>query len=109
MSGLICFWALRSLADLQSESMNHLRFLGLVAVSSMLAWTGMAFQRWRNLHMANKFTFYGFPDECHKFERRHPLWNEIMGNLVKAMNLAFTRMEIMEGAADKFIYFFGRI
>ena len=59
--------------------------------------------------MANQFTFYGFPDECHKFEQRHPVWNEIMGNLVKAMNLAFTRVEVMEGAADKFVYFFGRI
>jgi Family of unknown function (DUF5677) len=59
--------------------------------------------------MENPFTFYGFPDECHKFEQRHPLWNEIMGNLVRAMNLAFTRVEAMEGAADKLVYFFGRI
>jgi hypothetical protein len=59
--------------------------------------------------MANQFTFYGFPDECHKFEQRHSLWNEIMGNLVKAMKLAFTRVEVMEGAADKLVYFFGRI
>jgi len=59
--------------------------------------------------MADQSTFYGFPDECHKFEQRHPLWNEIMGNLVKAMNLAFTRVEVMEGSADKFVYFFGRI
>lgn len=59
--------------------------------------------------MANQFTFYGFPDECHKFEQRHPVWNEIMANLVKAMNLAFTRVEVMEGVADKFVYFFGRI
>jgi hypothetical protein len=59
--------------------------------------------------MASHFTFYGFPDECHKFEQRHPVWNEIMGNLVKAMNLAFTRVEVMEGAADKLVYFFGRI
>jgi Family of unknown function (DUF5677) len=59
--------------------------------------------------MANDFTFYGFPDECKKFEQRHPVWNEIMGNLVKAMNLAFTRVEAMEGVADKLVYFFGRI
>jgi Family of unknown function (DUF5677) len=59
--------------------------------------------------MDNQFTFYGFPDECRKFEQQHPLWNEMMENLVKAMNLAFTRVEIMEGAADKFVYFFGRI
>jgi hypothetical protein len=60
-------------------------------------------------HMSNQFTFYGFPDECHKFEQRHPIWNEIMGNLVKAMNLAFVRVEVMEGSADKLVYFFGRI
>jgi hypothetical protein len=89
--------------------MNQLRFVGLVAVSAMPAWAGMAFHRWRNLRMASQFTFYGFPDECQKFEQRHPLWNEIMGNLVKAMNLAFTRVEVMEGSADKFVYFFGRI
>lgn len=59
--------------------------------------------------MDNQLTFYGFPDECRKFEQRHPLWNEIMGNLTKAINLAFTRVEIMEGAADKLVYFFGRI
>jgi|HubBroStandDraft_6_1064221.scaffolds.fasta_scaffold224688_1 hypothetical protein len=59
--------------------------------------------------MANDFTFYGFPDECSKFERRHPVWNEIMGNLEKAMNLAFTRVETMDGVADKLVYFFGRI
>jgi hypothetical protein len=32
-----------------------------------------------------------------------------MGNFVKAMNFTFTRVKVMEGAADKFIYFFGRI
>jgi hypothetical protein len=59
--------------------------------------------------MENLFTFYGFPDECHKFEQRHPVWNEIMGNLVEAMNLAFTRVKVIQGAADKLVYFFGRI
>jgi hypothetical protein len=59
--------------------------------------------------MADDFTFYGFPDECKKFDQRHPVWNEIMGNLVKAMNLAFTRVQVMEGVADKLVYFFGRI
>ena len=40
--------------------------------------------------MAIPLTIYGFPDECHKFEQRHPLWNETMANLVKALDLAFT-------------------
>ncbi len=59
--------------------------------------------------MADQFTFYGFPDECRKFEQRHPLWNEIMPSLVHAMNIAFTRVQVMEGSANKFVYFFGRI
>ncbi len=57
----------------------------------------------------NNFTFYGFPDECRNFDERHPLSNEMMGNLVRALNLAFTRVEVMKGSADKFVYFFGRI
>src|SRR5256885_9801671 len=57
----------------------------------------------------NNFTFYGFPDECRNFDERHPLWNEMMGNLVRALNLSVTRVEVMKGSADKFVYFFGRI
>ena len=57
----------------------------------------------------NNFTFYGFPDECRKFDERHPLWNEMMGNLVRALDLAFTRVQVMKASADKFVYFFGRI
>ncbi len=57
----------------------------------------------------NNFTFYGFPDECRKFDERHPLWNEVMGNLARAMNLAFTRVEVMKCSVDKFVYFFGRV
>src|SRR5580692_1046398 len=59
--------------------------------------------------MTNEFVLYGFPDECHKFEQRHPAWNETMRNLEKAMNLAFTRVQVMDGAADKLVYFFGRV
>lgn len=59
--------------------------------------------------MADQLTFYGFPDECRRFEQRHPLWNEVTRNLVKALDLTFTRVQVMEGAADKFVYFFGRI
>ena len=59
--------------------------------------------------MTNNFAIYGFPDECRKFEQRHPLWQEIMPNLERALNLAFTRVEVMSGSADKFVYFFGRV
>lgn len=59
--------------------------------------------------MANGFTIYGFPDECRKFEQRHPLWQEIMSNLEHALNIAFTRVQVMDGPEDKFVYFFGRV
>lgn len=52
---------------------------------------------------------YGFPEECHNFDLRHPLWNEMMTNLVKALNIAFTRVEVMDSVVDKFVYFFGRV
>jgi hypothetical protein len=96
--------------DITIGLMNSPIVFGLVAAALMLAFlAGVAFWRWRTRRMANQFTFYGFPDECHKFEQRHPAWNEIMENLVNAMDLAFTRVEVMEGVADKFVYFFGRI
>jgi hypothetical protein len=59
--------------------------------------------------MANGFTIYGSPDECRKFEQRHPLWQEIMSNLERALNIAFTRVQVMNGSQDKFVYFFGRV
>src|ERR1700732_2793727 len=59
--------------------------------------------------MASGFAIYGFPDECRKFDDRHPLWQEIMTNLERALNIAFTRVQVMKGAADKLVYFFGRV
>jgi Family of unknown function (DUF5677) len=59
--------------------------------------------------MSNQFTFYGFPEECHKFEQRHPTWSESRKNLEKAVNLAFTRVQTMTGPADKLVYFLGRV
>jgi hypothetical protein len=59
--------------------------------------------------MAAPFTMYGFPDECQKFDQRHPLWQEIMVNLVRALNIAFTRVQIMSGPEDKFVYFYGSL
>ena len=59
--------------------------------------------------MANGFAIYGFPDECRKFDDRHPLWQEIMQNLERALNIAFTRVQVMDGSADKLVYFFGRV
>jgi hypothetical protein len=33
----------------------------------------------------------------------------MMSNLVSALDLAFTRVEVMQSTADKFVYFFGRV
>ena len=63
----------------------------------------------RSRAMTNDLAFYGFPDECKKFQERHPVWGEMMENLDKAANVAFTRVQVMDGAADKLVYFFGRI
>jgi hypothetical protein len=59
--------------------------------------------------MTADFKFYGFPDECQKFDERHPLWQEILVNLARALNIAFTRVQITHGPEDKLIYFFGGI
>jgi hypothetical protein len=44
---------------------------------------------------------YGFADECQKFDERHPLWQKIMPNLERAMNLAFMRTQTMTTIEDK--------
>jgi hypothetical protein len=52
--------------------------------------------------MADKdFVFYWFPDECKKFQARHPVWDEAMNTLVRAFDLAFTRVEETDDSADK--------
>jgi|SRR5271154_5881234 len=58
--------------------------------------------------MVADFTIYGFADECQKFDERHPLWHEIMSNLERALNLAFTRVQTMSLIEDKLVYFLGR-
>ncbi len=58
--------------------------------------------------MADGFRIYGFPDECQRFDERHPLWNETMANLERALNLAFTRVQTMSLLEDKLVYFLGR-
>jgi hypothetical protein len=45
--------------------------------------------------MPDGFRIYGFPEECQKFDERHPLWNEVSANLERALNLAFTRVQTM--------------
>jgi hypothetical protein len=57
----------------------------------------------------NGLVFYGFPDECRRFDERHPLWQEMMNNLITAIDLAFKRVAVMQSAVDKLVYFFGRV
>src|ERR1700681_451979 len=77
--------------------------------SSAVPLAGQLSETRKRLRMTNNFATYGFPDQCRKFEQRHPLWQEIMPNLERALNLAFTRVEVMSGSSDKFVYFFGRV
>jgi hypothetical protein len=52
---------------------------------------------------------YGYPEECARFSARHPLWGEMMANLVKALDIAFTRVQATYSICDGFVYFFGRV
>ena len=52
---------------------------------------------------------YGYPEECAKFAERHPLWEEMMANLVRALDIAFTRTQTTDNNGDRFVYFFGRV
>jgi len=52
---------------------------------------------------------YGYPEECASFSARHPLWEEMMANLVKALDIAFTRVQTTDSNSDRFVYFFGRV
>src|ERR1035437_750445 len=52
---------------------------------------------------------YGYPEECAKFSERHPLWEDMMTNLVKGLDIAFTRTQTMDNSGDRFVYFFGRV
>lgn len=56
-----------------------------------------------------QWRIYGFPDECQKFDERHPLWQEATSNISHAVNIACSRVETMESEVDKLVYFFGRI
>jgi hypothetical protein len=56
-----------------------------------------------------ELTVYGLPEECRKFDERHPLWGEAMAHISQAVNIAFTRVDTMDSAADKLVYSLGRI
>lgn len=63
----------------------------------------------RRQPVSDELRFYGFPEECRRFEERHPEFHPRFSHLVDAFNLAFTRIIPNATSEDKFIYFFGRM
>jgi Family of unknown function (DUF5677) len=53
--------------------------------------------------------FFGNLDAAAEFEKRHPLWPDRFMNLVRAIDMAFTRVQTMSEPAEKLIYFYGRM
>jgi hypothetical protein len=54
-------------------------------------------------------SLYGFADACSDFDRRHPHWSAVMSRLWDAMNLAFSRTQVMDSQLEKFVYFYGNL
>jgi len=54
-------------------------------------------------------SLYGFADACSDFDRRHPHWSAVMSRLWDAMNLAFSRKQVMDTQIEKFVYFYGNL
>ncbi len=57
----------------------------------------------------DRVPFFGYPEEGEKFQQRHPLWPERFMNLVKAFDMAFSRVAVMSEPEDKFVYLYGRM
>src|SRR6476661_2644507 len=53
-------------------------------------------------------SLYGFEDAATDFDRRHPLWRDVLQRLAHAISLVFTRTQTMN-AIEKFVYFYGRL
>jgi hypothetical protein len=54
-------------------------------------------------------SLYGFADASTEFDRRHPQWTAVMSRLWDAMNLAFSRIQVMDTKIEKFVYFYGNL
>jgi hypothetical protein len=54
-------------------------------------------------------SLYGFADAASDFDRRHPRWRKVLERFSAAINLAFTRTQVMDTAIDKIVYFYGRL
>jgi hypothetical protein len=54
-------------------------------------------------------SLYGFADASTDFDRRHPQWSAVISRLWDAMNLAFSRIQVMDTKIEKFVYFYGNL
>jgi Family of unknown function (DUF5677) len=54
-------------------------------------------------------SLYGFAEASTDFDRRHPQWSAVMSRLWDAMNLAFSRTQVMDSQIEKFVYFYGNL
>jgi hypothetical protein len=54
-------------------------------------------------------SLYGFADASTDFDRRHPQWSAVMARLWDAMNLAFSRTQVMDTKIEKFVYLYGNL
>jgi predicted RNA-binding protein len=54
-------------------------------------------------------SLYGFSDASTDFDRRHPQWSAVLSRLWRAMNLAFSRTQVMDTKMEKFVYFYGNL
>jgi len=59
-------------------------------------------------NIANALSIYGFPEECKKFDERHPLWQGVLQNLQKTFNVAFAGRQT-KGPEGRLVYCFGRL
>lgn len=57
----------------------------------------------------HEMPLYGFADAATAFDRRHPQWRDVFSRLSDALNLAFTRIEVMDSAVQKIAHFYGRL
>jgi hypothetical protein len=54
-------------------------------------------------------SLYGCADAATDFDRRHPQWREVLNRLVHAIDMSFTRIQVMDTPIDKIAYFYGRL
>lgn len=59
--------------------------------------------------MDSDVTVYGFGDASSAFNERHPRWGEVFRRLEDCINMAFTRVQVMDEPIERFVYFYGNL